>query len=81
MKVLARSFVLVLAVPRIALGVVLVLLACPAGHAQCFAYVSNTADDTVSVIDTSSLAVVATVPVGDDPVGVAVHPSGALVYV
>lgn len=33
-------------------------------------YVSNTDDDTVSVIDLSSRSVVATIPVGDEPFGI-----------
>lgn len=35
----------------------------------------------VSVIDTSTLAVIASVPVGIDPVGVAFHPAGGTAYV
>lgn len=50
-------------------------------QAVSFAYVTNSADDTVSVIDTSTNLVVATVPVGHSPFGVAVHPGGAVVYV
>ncbi|NJN66557.1 MAG: hypothetical protein HC884_07500, partial [Chloroflexaceae bacterium] len=46
-----------------------------------FAYVANFADDTVSVIDTSTNTVVATVAVGNTPVGVAVNPAGTRVYV
>ncbi|WP_257208097.1 hypothetical protein [Bacillus cereus] len=37
-----------------------------------FAYVTNNDDHTVSVIDTSSNSVVATVPVGSRPFGVAI---------
>jgi YVTN family beta-propeller protein len=48
-----------------------------------FAYISNAGDihGDVSVIDTSSNAVVATVPVGSAPYGVAVNPAGTRVYV
>jgi YVTN family beta-propeller protein len=47
-----------------------------------FAYISNGRDNTVSVIDTSSNTVVATVPeVGMGPYGVAANPAGTRVYV
>jgi YVTN family beta-propeller protein len=49
--------------------------------AQPFAYVLNQADDTVSVIDTATNTVTATIPVGSGPLGVAVHPTGSTVYV
>lgn len=45
------------------------------------AYITNAASDTVSVIDTTSNTVVATVPVGDGPYGVAVNPAGTRAYV
>ena len=38
-------------------------------------------DDTVSVIDTATNTVTATIPVGHEPFGVAVHPDGSTVYV
>lgn len=44
-----------------------------------FAYI-GTFDNTVSVIDTGADTVVATVPVGQDPWGVAVGPNGSFVY-
>jgi YVTN family beta-propeller protein len=55
----------------------------PAGS---YVYVTNSGldpikDDRVSVIDTAPNAVVATVPVGDAPLGVAVAPDGRRVYV
>jgi YVTN family beta-propeller protein len=46
-----------------------------------FAYITNSSSNNVSVIDTSSNAVVATVPVGNGPSGVAVNSSGTRVYV
>ncbi len=46
-----------------------------------FAYITNSVSNTVSVIDTSSNTVVATVFVGIYPWGVAVNPSGTRVYV
>ncbi len=45
------------------------------------AYVTNANGNTVSVIDVATNAVVATVPVGTTPEGVAVTPDGTLVYV
>jgi YVTN family beta-propeller protein len=45
------------------------------------AYITNSSDNTVSVIDTVTNTVVATVPVGATPVGVAVNPAGTFVYV
>jgi len=45
------------------------------------AYITNLNDNTVSVIDTASNTVTATVPVGNFPNGVAVTPDGAHVYV
>jgi YVTN family beta-propeller protein len=45
------------------------------------AYVTNFNSSTVSVIDTATNAVVATVPVGNQPVGVAVNFTGTRVYV
>jgi YVTN family beta-propeller protein len=45
------------------------------------AYVANTSDSTVSVLDTSTRTVTATVPAGKDPWGVAVDPGSHTVYV
>ena len=42
---------------------------------------ANWLSQTVSVIDTATNTVVKTVAVGDNPVGVAVHPDGSRVYV
>ena len=49
--------------------------------ASPFAYVANSSSNTVSVIETATNTVVATVPVGDHPTGVASTPDGAFVYV
>jgi YVTN family beta-propeller protein len=49
--------------------------------ATTFGYVVNAVDNTVSVIDTASNAVVATIPVGTLPVGVATTPDGTRAYV
>lgn len=46
-----------------------------------YAYISNSGSNTVSVIDVASDTVVATVPVGDRPSGVAITPDGTRVYV
>jgi YVTN family beta-propeller protein len=46
-----------------------------------FAYITNSGDNTVSVIDTATNTVTATVTVGALPFGVAVTPDGARVYV
>jgi YVTN family beta-propeller protein len=44
-------------------------------------YVSNGKDGSVSVIDTATNAVVATVPVGKRPWNMAITPDGAKLYV
>src|SRR5262245_9876713 len=51
--------------------------------AQPFAYVSNGSDssNSVSVINTATNTVVATIPVGTTPWGVAITPDGAFAYV
>src|SRR5450631_4084174 len=49
-------------------------------HAQPFAYVPS-GDNKLSVIDTATNALVATLPTGANPVGVAVSPPGSRVYV
>jgi YVTN family beta-propeller protein len=52
-------------------------------YAEPFAYIANFNSDNISVLDTATNTVVATVPVpvGSIPTGVAVTPNGALVYV
>lgn len=50
-------------------------------HAQVRAYVTNTDCDTVAVIDTVTNTVVATIPVGSHPFGVAITPDGTRAYV
>ena len=45
------------------------------------AYITNSGDNTVSVIDTTSSTVTATLTVGNSPFGVAVTPDGSTVYV
>lgn len=46
-----------------------------------FAYITNLRADTVSVVQTATNAIVATIPVGDSPTAVAVAPDGRHVYV
>jgi YVTN family beta-propeller protein len=50
----------------------------PAGT---FMYVANFFSKTLSIINTATHTVTATVPVGEGPFGVAVHPAGTSVYV
>ena len=57
------------------------LLASPAARGAPFAYITNATSNTVSVIDTASDTVTATVPVGNGPTGVAINPAGTRVYV
>ncbi len=54
-----------------------------AGYANAvsFAYIPNSDSNNVSIIDTSANAVIAIVPVGDSPGGVAVNTAGTRVYV
>src|SRR5438270_468762 len=54
---------------------------CLPAQAQPFAYVTDANSNTVSVIDTATNTVVATVPVGVTPGGVAITPNGAFAYV
>lgn len=46
-----------------------------------FAYVSNSLDDTVTVVDTATNARVGAIAVGRNPLGVAVSPGGGLAFV
>ncbi len=59
---------------------VILILTSIAGAAP-FAYVANAGDNTVTVIDTATNTVTATVPVGSVPCGDAVTPDGSSVYV
>ncbi len=60
----------------------LLLISCfGEGRALPFAYITNSGDNTVSVIDTADNTVTATIPVGDFPYGVAVNRAGTAVYV
>jgi gliding motility-associated-like protein len=46
-----------------------------------YAYIANSANGTVSVISTQTKTVVATIPVGSYPFGIAISPDNTLVYV
>ena len=59
----------------------LLLAAATTAYAQPFAYITNNAANTVSVIDIPTNSVIATATVGTGPLGVAVTPDGARVYV
>jgi YVTN family beta-propeller protein len=72
----ARGFAAVWA----ALALTVVLSVGPA-KAVPFAYITNYLANNVSVIDTATNMVVATVAVGDLPGGIAVTPDGSHVYV
>jgi YVTN family beta-propeller protein len=65
----------------VGLGGLVMLMLPPAVFAQPFAYVTNSGDNTVSVIDTFSNTSVATVGVGRAPVSVAITPDGTRAYV
>src|SRR5262249_57192675 len=59
-------------------------LAClfaPASARAQNAYITNSGDNTVSVIDTTNNTVAATITVGNSPFGVAVTPDGSTGYV
>ena len=73
----------------IALGIIIVALlmlvitavAAAATGVGPFAYITNSASNNVSVIDTASNEVTATVNVGSLPFGAAANPNGKKVYV
>ncbi len=66
-------------------GSAALMLACLVGTAPAFAqnaYITNEIDSTVSVIDTATNMVIGSpIPVGFNPLGVAVTPDGSTVYV
>jgi YVTN family beta-propeller protein len=61
--------------------VLALLLLLPAGANPQNAYITNSGSNTVSVIDTATNTVTATIPVGLEPWGVAVTPDGSKIYV
>ncbi len=67
---------------KLALALTLACLLGPASTRAQNAYITNLGPYTVSVIDTATDTVIATIlPVGLDPTGVAVSPDGSKVYV
>ncbi len=60
--------------------VAIVLTAAPAAATQ-YAYVTNPGSNNVSVMDTASKIIVATIPVGEFPAGMAITPDGTFAYV
>jgi len=62
--------------------VLLSLAICVHAWAAPFAYIANSGSDSVSVIDTATNTVIGSpIPVGGQPLGVAVTPTGTRVYV
>src|SRR6266852_4390768 len=66
---------------KLALALTLACLLGPASTRAQNAYITNQNSSTVSVIDTATDTVIATIPVGLNPFGVAVSPDGSKVYV
>src|SRR6516165_163218 len=66
---------------KLTLALALVCLLAPALTRAQNAYITNQSSRTVSVIDTATNTVSATIPVGLLPFGVAVNPDGSKVYV
>ena len=46
-----------------------------------YAYITNQYDNTVSVINTVTNTVTATIPVGNTPIGIAINPAGTRAFV
>ncbi len=61
--------------------ILFVLLYASIAGAQPFAYITNAGSDNVSVINSQSNKVIATIPVSDRPQGITVSPDSAFVYV
>src|SRR5260221_6653711 len=66
---------------RLALALTLACLLTSAPTRAQNAYITNQRSNTVSVIDTTTNTVSATIPVGVTPFGVAASPNGSKVYV
>ncbi len=66
---------------RISCAILLGVILSNSASAAPFAYITNQDDDNVSVIDVATDTVIATIPVGIGPYGVAVTPDGTQVYV
>jgi len=76
LRLCARPLVLV-----IASTLLMTIGANPATASPGRAYVSNNGSDTVTVVDTATNTVIAVIPVGDRPRGLAVTADGARVFV
>lgn len=63
------------------LGILSVFLFIPESDAAPFAYISSDNTASVAVIDVADYSTAATVPVGNNPSGIGVHPDGTRVYV
>lgn len=63
------------------LGLVVMVFGAVPGWATQYAYVTNPGSNTVSVMDTTSKIIVATIPVGEHPAGMAITPDGTFAYV
>jgi YVTN family beta-propeller protein len=82
MKVaIATSVLLVVAVVITVIAVAVVPKPIPPQCKMPVAYVTNYGDNTISVIDTNTNLVLATIPVGTTPDAVAVTPDGTRIYV
>jgi YVTN family beta-propeller protein len=68
-------------VRKVPVAIFTLLLGSSPEQAGGFVYVSNIGDDTVSVFSTATNTVVDTVPVGSQPIDIAITPDGAFVYV
>jgi len=66
---------------RVIFGVMCMLMSAGIVQAAPFAYIANNTDATVSILDTASNTVSATITVGQQPYGVAVNAMGSRVYV
>jgi YVTN family beta-propeller protein len=64
-----------------ALSLLMAALGCTSLHAQRIAYVPNFFNNTVSVINTTTNTVTATIPVGEEPGAVVFLPDGSRAYV
>src|SRR5205814_4182247 len=67
------------------IGLLVFIYALSAGanttQAQSRAYVADSCSNMVAVIDTAANSMIATIPVGLDPMGIAITPDGTHVYV
>ena len=85
MNKISRLWALVITISVLALGAVVANSNSPSsaeGGCAGKAYVTNQNANTVSVIDTATNAVVGSaIPVGSEPVGIAITPDGTKAYV